>query len=75
MYLHVLCSNIRIIYTLVIHASGTVLSNRVNGEEAAFKKTKQGCLENMQAMSAGNIGHLDMVSRNGAFFIVVICLS
>ena len=41
--------------------SGTVLSNRVNGEDAAYKKTKQGCLENMQAMAAGNIDHLDMI--------------
>lgn len=41
--------------------SGTVLSNRVNGEEAAYKKTKQGCLENMNAMAAGNIDHLDMI--------------
>ena len=55
-----------------INISGTVLSNRVNGEEAAYKKTKQGCLENMQAMSAGNIGHLDMVSREGSHFISVL---
>lgn len=41
--------------------SGTVLSNRVNGEDAAYRKTKQGCLENMAAMSAGNIDHLDMI--------------
>ena len=41
--------------------SGSVLSNRVNGEQAAYKKTKQGCLENMEAMSAGNINHLDMI--------------
>lgn len=40
--------------------SGTVLSNRVSGEDAAYKKTKQGCLENMDAMSVGGIDHLDM---------------
>jgi len=38
-----------------------VLSNRVNGEDASYKKTKQGCLENMQAMSVGGIDHLDMI--------------
>ena len=41
--------------------SGTVLSNRVIGEQAAFQKTKQGCLENMAAMSVGNIDKLDMI--------------
>ena len=40
--------------------SGTVLSNRVSGEDAAYTKTKQGCLENMDAMSVGGIDHLDM---------------
>ncbi|KAL7534057.1 hypothetical protein ACHAXR_005614 [Thalassiosira sp. AJA248-18] len=44
-----------------LYICGTVLSNRVNGEEAAYKKTKQGCLENMSAMSAGNIDKLDMI--------------
>lgn len=33
----------------------------MNGEQAAYEKTKQGCLENMQAMAAGNIDHLDMI--------------
>lgn len=41
--------------------SGTVLSNRVSGEQAAYQKTKQGCLENMAAMAAGNIDKLDMI--------------
>lgn len=44
-----------------LYICGTVLSNRVNGEKAAYEKTKQGCLENMAAMSAGNIDHLDMI--------------
>lgn len=44
-----------------LYICGTVLSNRVNGEEAAYKKTAQGCLENMQAFSAGNIDKLDMI--------------
>ena len=44
-----------------LYICGTVLSNRVNGEEAAYKKTAQGCLENMQAFSAGNIEKLDMI--------------
>ena len=33
----------------------------MNGEEAAYKKSAQGCLENMQAFSAGNIDKLDMI--------------
>lgn len=41
--------------------SGTVLSNRVNGGQAAYQKTKQGCLENMSAMAVGNIDKLDMI--------------
>ncbi|KAL7552038.1 hypothetical protein ACHAWF_015244 [Thalassiosira exigua] len=41
--------------------SGTVLSNRANGEQAAYKKTKQGCLENMSAMAFGNVDKLDMI--------------
>ena len=45
----------------IIYYSGTVLSNRVNGEDSAYTKTKQGCLENMQAMSVGGINHLDMI--------------
>ena len=44
-----------------LYICGTVLSNRVNGEDAAYKKTAQGCLENMQAFSAGKIDKLDMI--------------
>ncbi|KAL9179743.1 hypothetical protein ACHAXT_007713 [Thalassiosira profunda] len=44
-----------------LYICGTVLSNRVSGESAAYQKTKQGCLENMEAMSAGIIDHLDMI--------------
>jgi len=44
-----------------LYICGTVLSNRVSGEDAAYKKTKQGCLENMDAMSVGAIDHLDMI--------------
>mmetsp|Transcript_32005 Transcript_32005/g.69137 ORF Transcript_32005/g.69137 Transcript_32005/m.69137 type:complete len:342 (+) Transcript_32005:112-1137(+) len=44
-----------------LYICGTVLSNRVNGEKAAYQKTKQGCLENMAAMAAGNIDKLDMI--------------
>jgi diketogulonate reductase-like aldo/keto reductase len=33
----------------------------VSGELAAYEKTKQGCLENMAAMAAGNIDKLDMI--------------
>lgn len=44
-----------------LYICGTVLSNRVNGEQAAYQKTKQGCLENMSAMAAGNIDKLDMI--------------
>lgn len=44
-----------------LYICGTVLSNRVNGEDAAYKKTAQGCSENMQAFSAGKIDKLDMI--------------
>ena len=44
-----------------LYICGTVLSNRVNGEQVAYAKTKQGCLENMAAFSAGNISKLDMI--------------
>ena len=37
------------------------MSNRVNGEVAAYRKTKQGCLENMAAMANGDITKLDMI--------------
>lgn len=44
-----------------IYICGTVLSNRARGEEAAYKKTKRGCDENLEAMAAGGIGKLDMI--------------
>eukprot|EP00569_Conticribra_weissflogii_P002189 CAMPEP_0171328378 /NCGR_PEP_ID=MMETSP0878-20121228/618_1 /TAXON_ID=67004 /ORGANISM="Thalassiosira weissflogii, Strain CCMP1336" /LENGTH=343 /DNA_ID=CAMNT_0011828227 /DNA_START=41 /DNA_END=1072 /DNA_ORIENTATION=+ len=44
-----------------LYICGTVLSNRANGEQAAYQKSKQGCLENMAAMAAGNIDKLDMI--------------
>ena len=47
-----------------LYICGTVLSNRVNGEDAAYKKTAQGCLENMQAFSAGNIDKLEDSGRH-----------
>jgi len=40
---------------------GTVLSNRARGEEAAFIKTKQGCQENMNAFSYGDLIKLDQI--------------
>jgi 2,5-diketo-D-gluconate reductase A len=46
---------------LFANGSGTVLSNRVDKETAAYRKTKQGCLENMTAMANGNIDKLDMI--------------
>jgi len=44
-----------------LYICGTVLSNRANGEDSAYKKTAQGCLENMEALSAGKIDNLDMI--------------
>jgi diketogulonate reductase-like aldo/keto reductase len=44
-----------------LYICGTVLSNRAQGEEKAFKKTKQGCEENIMAFSTGNIDYLDMI--------------
>lgn len=44
-----------------LYICGTVLSNRVRGEQAAFDKTQKGCNENMIAMAAGDIGHLDQI--------------
>jgi len=44
-----------------IYICGTVLSNRAKGEVAAFKKTKRGCDENLEAMAVGDIGKLDMI--------------
>ncbi|KAL9183895.1 hypothetical protein ACHAXT_004751 [Thalassiosira profunda] len=44
-----------------LYICGTVLSNRVSGESVAYQKTKQGCLENMEVMAAGQIDHLDMI--------------
>ncbi|KAL7483478.1 hypothetical protein ACHAW6_009120 [Cyclotella cf. meneghiniana] len=44
-----------------LYICGTVLSNRVDKETAAYRKTKQGCLENMAAMATGDIDKLDMI--------------
>lgn len=44
-----------------LYICGTVLSQTANGKDAAYKKTKQGCLENMNAMAVGNIDRLDMI--------------
>lgn len=44
-----------------LYICGTVLSNRSQGEKAAYQKTKQGCNENLEAMAAGGITHLDMI--------------
>jgi len=44
-----------------LYICGTVLSNRARGEEAAFIKTKQGCQENMNAFSYGDIIKLDQI--------------
>ena len=44
-----------------LYICGTVLSNRAKGEKAAYDKTALGCAQNMGAMAAGNIGHLDMI--------------
>jgi diketogulonate reductase-like aldo/keto reductase len=46
-----------------LYICGTVLSNRARGEQAAYLKTKQGCLENMEVMATGGIDKLDMVRR------------
>jgi len=40
---------------------GSVLSNRVQGYDAAFKLSKRGCEENMQAFSVGGIDYVDMI--------------
>jgi len=40
---------------------GTVLSNRARGFEAAYKATKQGCDENLEAFKVGGIDYVDMI--------------
>lgn len=40
---------------------GSVVSNRANDEETAYKLTQLGCQENMQAFAAGDIDTLDMI--------------
>jgi diketogulonate reductase-like aldo/keto reductase len=42
---------------------GSVLSNRVQGEAAAYKLSKRGCEENMQAFSIGGIEYIDSAAR------------
>jgi len=45
-----------------LYICGSVLSHRVQGEERAYRKTKQGCIENIMTFStAGNIDYLDMI--------------
>ena len=44
-----------------MYICGTVLSNRAQGEEKAYKKTLKGCQENMEAMSSGGIDYLDQI--------------
>lgn len=44
-----------------LYICGTVLSNRAQGEEKAYKKTLKGCQENMEAMSLGGIDYLDQI--------------
>lgn len=40
---------------------GSVVSNRAMDEETAYKLTKLGCEENMQAFASGDIKQLDMI--------------
>jgi len=40
---------------------GSVLSNRVQGYEAAFKLSKRGCEQNMEAFAAGGLDYIDMI--------------
>lgn len=40
---------------------GSVVSNRAGGFHDAFKLTKRGCEQNMQAFAAGNIEYLDQI--------------
>jgi len=45
-----------------LYICGTVLSNRAKGFDAAYQKTKDGCLENLSIMSKyGDIDQLDMI--------------
>jgi len=44
-----------------LYICGSVLSNRKLGFDAAYKKTKQGCAENMAAFKTGDINQLDMI--------------
>jgi diketogulonate reductase-like aldo/keto reductase len=40
---------------------GSVLSNRVQGYDAAFKLSKRGCEQNMEAFAAGGLDYIDMI--------------
>ena len=40
---------------------GSVLSNRVQGYDGAFKLSKRGCEENMEAFAKGGIDYVDMI--------------
>lgn len=44
-----------------IYICGTVLSNNVQGYDAAYRKTQKGCMENMEAFGVGGIDHIDMI--------------
>lgn len=45
-----------------LYICGSVLSNRAKGFHAAYEKTKQGCLDNLEIMSTyGDITQLDMI--------------
>lgn len=44
-----------------LYICGSVVSNRATDEETAYKFTQQGCIENMDAFSAGDIKSLDMI--------------
>ena len=44
-----------------LYICGTVLSNRSQGQDKAYKKTLKGCQENMEAMSLGGIDYLDQI--------------
>ena len=53
-----------------LYICGSVLSNRAQGEERAYIKTKQGCVENCRAFSVGNIDYLDMIMLDYPWYVV-----
>ena len=40
---------------------GSVLSNQVQGYDAAFKSTARGCTQNLEAFATGGIDYVDMI--------------